>query len=186
MSKSATRRAASKPSHPRSSDALGLLRADHKEVLALFARFEKARDEQTKEQLARTICEELKVHAQLEEEIFYPAIRDASNDDTLLDEALVEHQSAKDLIAQIERADSGSSMFEAMVTVLGEYIRHHVKEEQGPVFTAARQSGLDRRALGERLQARKQELKSAATGSVSPERARAESAGAGARVRRRR
>jgi hemerythrin superfamily protein len=140
-------------------DALALLRADHQTVQALFVRFEKARGEDRKASLARQICSELKVHAQIEEEIFYPAVRGAIRDEDLLDEATVEHQSAKDLIAQIESSDAGDDLFDARVTVLGEYIKHHVKEEQNEMFPQVRKTKLDLRELGARLMARKEELK---------------------------
>jgi hemerythrin HHE cation binding domain-containing protein len=162
------------PSARRSSsrvprDALALLRADHQTVQGLFDKFEKARGDDRKNSLAQQICSELKVHAQIEEEIFYPAVRGAIRDEDLLDEATVEHQSAKDLIAQIESADAGDDLFDAKVTVLGEYIKHHVKEEQNEMFPQVRKTKLDLRELGERLMARKEELKASGTaGRKSP------------------
>jgi hemerythrin superfamily protein len=150
-------------------DALALLRADHQTVQVLFDKFGKARGEDRKAGLAQQICSELKVHAQIEEEIFYPAVRGAIRDEDLLDEATVEHQSAKDLIAQIENADAGDDLFDAKVTVLGEYIKHHVKEEQNEMFPQVRKTKLDLRELGERLMARKEELKASGTaGRQSP------------------
>ena len=153
----------SSPRAPR--DALALLRADHQTVQALFDKFGKARGEDRKASLAQQICSELKVHAQIEEEIFYPALRGAIRDEDLLNEATVEHQGAKDLIAQIESAGAGDDLFDARVTVLGEYIKHHVKEEQNEMFPQARKTKLDLRELGERLAARKEELK--ASGSAA-------------------
>jgi hemerythrin superfamily protein len=151
------------PSKKRSSsaaqrDALALLRADHQEVQSLFDKFEKTRSDDRKAAIAEQICNELTVHAQIEEEIFYPAAREAIREKDLLDEATVEHQSAKDLIAQIESGKPGDELFEAKVKVLGEYIRHHVKEEQNELFAQVRKTKLDLKALGERLMARKQEL----------------------------
>lgn len=140
------------------SDALALLRADHQLVQGLFDQFEKTRSEDRKGKLAQQICQELKVHTRIEEEIFYPAAREVMRDEDLLDEATVEHQSAKDLIAQIESSSAGADLFDAKVTVLGEYIKHHVKEEQNEMFPKIRKTRLDLKALGERMQARKMEL----------------------------
>jgi hypothetical protein len=154
--KQASSRKRSASSAPR--DALALLRADHQLVQELFDRYGKSRSEDRKAGLAEQICTELTVHAQIEEEIFYPAIRDAIREKELVDEATVEHQSAKDLIAQIEGGQPGQELYDAKVKVLGEYIKHHVKEEQNEMFPQVRRTKLDLRELGERLQARKQEL----------------------------
>jgi hemerythrin superfamily protein len=140
------------------SDALALLRADHQRVQEMFDQFEKTRSEDRKASLAEQICQELTIHAQIEEEIFYPAAREAIKEEDLIDEATVEHQSAKDLIAQIEGSGPGSEMFEAKVKVLGEYVKHHVKEEQNELFPQVRKAKLDLKELGERLQQRKMEL----------------------------
>ncbi|MHB8471442.1 MAG: hemerythrin domain-containing protein [Gammaproteobacteria bacterium] len=142
-------------------DAITLLTEDHKKVLKLFKDFEKLGkqdDSEGKEELVRQICTELTVHAQIEEEIFYPAVRDAISDDDLLDEAEVEHASAKDLIAQLESMQPGDELYDAKVTVLGEYINHHVKEEQGEMFPKVKKADLDLAALGEAMQQRKEEL----------------------------
>jgi hemerythrin superfamily protein len=155
-SKSTSSRKRSASSTPR--DALALLRADHQLVQELFDKYEKTRSEDRKGALAEQICNELTVHAQIEEEIFYPAIREAIREKDLVDEATVEHQSAKDLIAQIQGAKPAEELFDAKVKVIGEYIRHHVKEEQNEMFPQVRKTKLDLRELGERLQARKQEL----------------------------
>lgn len=151
------------PSRKRSAagkprDALALLRADHQMVQELFDKFEKTRSEDRKGTLAEQICNELTVHAQIEEEIFYPAVREAIREEDLVDEATVEHQSAKDLIAQIQGSKPGAELYDSKVKVLGEYIRHHVKEEQNEMFPQVRKTKLDLGELGERLQARKQEL----------------------------
>ena len=159
--KSASKKSASKKKSSRSSgaatDALTLLRTDHRNVQQMFDQFEKTRSGDRKKALADKICMELTVHAQIEEEIFYPAAREAIREKGLIAEATVEHQSAKDLIAQIE-GGGGDEMWEAKVTVLGEYIKHHVKEEQNELFAQVRKTKLDTRALGEQLQARKMEL----------------------------
>ena len=148
-------------------DACDLLDADHRAVKKLFKEFEeltqsRARSAaQKKLDLARQICLELTVHAQIEEEIFYPALRNAIKDTDLLDEAEVEHQTAKDLIAQIQASMEPDEKFEAKVKVLGEYIDHHVKEERNEIFTKARSTRkLDLIAMREELEARKEELMS--------------------------
>jgi hemerythrin superfamily protein len=141
-----------------STDAIALLKADHQNVLAMFERFERSRQEPAKDELAKKICDELTAHAAVEEEIFYPAVREEVGDDDLMDEAVVEHASAKALIAQIRKGRGGNEMFDAKVTVLGEYVKHHVKEEQNEMFPKARKSGVDLRDLGSRIQERKQAL----------------------------
>jgi hypothetical protein len=156
------------------ADACSLLDADHRNVKRMFKDFEdltgsRAKSApQKKRELADQICLELKVHAQVEEEIFYPALREAIKDTDLLDEAEVEHTSAKELIAQIESGDENDPKWEAKVTVLGEYIDHHVKEERGEIFVKARAAKkLDLVAMREELQARKEELMAEATGVVA-------------------
>jgi hemerythrin-like domain-containing protein len=146
-------------------DACDLLDADHKAVKKLFKEYEelsgsRARGAaQKKMDLAREICNELKVHAQVEEEIFYPALRNAIKETDMLDEAEVEHQSAKDLIAQLEAAGEPDEMFDAKVKVLGEYIDHHVKEERNEIFTKARSARkLDLVTMRDEIEARKEEL----------------------------
>lgn len=149
----------------RQPDACSLLDADHRQVKKLF----KARTvSQKKRELANEICRELTVHARIKEEIFYPALRDFIKETGLLDEAEVEHASAKDLIAQLQGAADVSNKFDAKVTVLGEYIDHHVKEERGDIFTKARAAKkLDLVSMREQLQARKKQLliEMAATGA---------------------
>jgi hemerythrin superfamily protein len=151
--KSSSGRSARQP-----SDALALLRADHQAVQQLFQQFEKTRSEDRKAALAEQICNELTVHAQIEEEIFYPAVREAIREEDLIDEATVEHQSAKDLIAQIESGGPQGELFDAKVKVLGEYVNHHVREEQNEMFPQVRKTKLDLKELGQRLQQRKMEL----------------------------
>ena len=141
-------------------DALKLLAEDHRTVEDLFEQFEKAKDSEKQEQIARQICTELKVHAMIEEEIFYPALRGKVDDDDL-DEATVEHDSAKLLINDIEAGSAEAEFYEAKVKVLQEQIEHHVKEEekqQGNIFTQARKADVDLEALGEQMAARKAEL----------------------------
>ena len=143
-------------------DAVKLLMADHKEVKGLFAQYQKLLDAKAgaaqRQALAEQICGMLTVHATIEEEIFYPAARAALDDEDLLDEAEVEHASAKDLIAQIESMSADDDLYDAKVTVLGEYIDHHVKEEEGEMFPKCRKVQMDLAALGEELVARKSEL----------------------------
>ncbi|MGZ5130534.1 MAG: hemerythrin domain-containing protein [Caldimonas sp.] len=144
------------------ADATQLLTADHKEVHALFGQYKKLADADAdaseRQGLAEQICTMLTVHATIEEEIFYPAARNAGVDSDLLDEAEVEHASAKDLIAQIESMSADDELYDAKVTVLGEYIDHHVAEEQGELFPKCRKSDMDLAALAEELAQRKEEL----------------------------
>jgi len=156
-----TRRTAS-PRRASGSDALALLRADHKQVSALFEQYEKARAATRKQALVQEICTELRVHAQIEEEIFYPTVKAALKDRELVPEALVEHASLKSLIEQIEGKAPEGDEFDAKVKVLSEYVKHHVKEEQNEMFPKVRASRLDLEELGQRLSARKEELKGGA------------------------
>ena len=165
-------------------DALALLRADHQTVQELFDKFEKTRAEERKATLAEQICNELKVHAQIEEEIFYPAAREVIRDEDLLDEATVEHQSAKDLISQIQSGGPSDELFDAKVRVLGEYVKHHVREEQNELFPQVRKTKLDLKELGEQLMARKQELMAAQGGGGSRSGGPGGSANRGGRSRR--
>jgi hemerythrin superfamily protein len=146
------------------ADATTLLAKDHKEVKALFKRYEKLSkaeaDGSERQELAEQICQMLTVHAQIEEEIFYPAVREAEVEEDLLDEAEVEHASAKDLIAQIQSMSPEDDLYDAKVTVLGEYINHHVQEEEGQMFPKARRAKVDLEGLAGRLTERKQALMS--------------------------
>ncbi|HEY0438069.1 MAG TPA: hemerythrin domain-containing protein [Phenylobacterium sp.] len=139
--------------------AVRLLKADHREVEGWFDEYEQLDDDGEKLELFQKIALALKVHTQIEEEIFYPEERGEVEDD-LLDEAYVEHQGAKDLIAQIEAMTPGEEFYDAKVKVLGEYIKHHVKEEEQPggVFAQAKKGDEDLDAMGERIKARKEEL----------------------------
>lgn len=139
-------------------DAIKLLKDDHKEVKNYFKQYETLEDDAEKQALADKICLALTIHAQIEEEIYYPATREAIDDDDLLDEAEVEHASAKQLIAEIQSMKAGARLFDAKITVLGEYIDHHVEEEEGEMFPESRDSDLDLKALGAQLATRKEEL----------------------------
>ncbi len=141
-------------------DAIGLLKEDHRQVEAWFEEFENAESASKKKLLAGKICTALKVHTQIEEEIFYPACREAGIEDDMMNEADVEHDSAKKLIAEIEASKPGEDHYDARVKVLSEMIKHHVKEEEqrDGMFAKAKKSDLDLDALGEELRARKNEL----------------------------
>ena len=139
-------------------DAIGMLMADHKKVKKLFSDFSKLREEgsnEDKSAIVYQICNELKIHTELEEEIFYPAVRKAIDDSDLMDEALVEHAGAKDLIAQLEDASPDDDLYDAKVSVLGEQIDHHVKEEEGEMFPKAKKAKVDTDALGATMLKRK-------------------------------
>jgi len=141
-------------------DAVALLKEDHRKVEDLFAEFEKASGDGRKQKLATQICAELSVHAQIEEEIFYPACEGKVEED-LLKEAYVEHDGAKVLIGEILAGEPSDEFYDAKVTVLQEQIEHHVEEEEKRLeglFSQARKAGLDMEALGEQLTARKAEL----------------------------
>ncbi len=151
-------------------DGLQLLAADHRKVEALFEKFEAAKGASVKQQLVRQICTELKVHAQIEEEVYYPAIRGKVEED-LLDEAYVEHDSAKLLINELEAADPDEDFYDAKVKVLSELIEHHVKEEEKErdnLFQQTRAADIDLKALGAQLAARKAELMAQAEGEGLP------------------
>ncbi len=141
-------------------DAIALLKADHRVVEELFEKFEAASGDGAKRKLAERICMELTIHAQIEEEIFYPACEGKIEED-LLKEAYVEHDGAKVLIAEIEAGGPDDEYYDAKVKVLSEQIEHHVEEEEKRMegmFALARKVGLDMDALGDQLRARKEEL----------------------------
>ncbi|VFB10515.1 Alr3199 protein [Aeromonas salmonicida] len=143
---------------PATKDAIALLRADHKEVSDLFADYEKTRSNAKKKALVAKICSELSVHTQIEEEIFYPAIKTALKDKLLVPEATIEHGGIKDLITQLEGAEPDGEMYDAKVKVLSEYVEHHVKEEQTDMFQKAKTTSLDLVELGARMAERKADL----------------------------
>lgn len=145
---------------PTTQDAIALLKADHRKVEELFEKFEKTRDEAKKVALVREICTELTVHATIEEKIFYPACN-AKVEEDMLDEAYVEHDGAKVLIAELSQGSPKDAFYDAKVKVLSELIKHHVKEEEQPkegIFAQAREAGLDLAALGTKLKMLKDEL----------------------------
>lgn len=149
----------------KTQDAVALLKADHAEVHAMFEEYEGLGDRAnvSKNKLVAKICKALKIHTQIEEEIFYPAVREASKDtEDMVDEAVVEHASAKDLIAQLEEMDPEDDLYDAKVKVLGELIDHHVEEEEEEMFPKARKLKLDMDALGEEMAMRRDELDAAA------------------------
>jgi len=150
-------------SHASKPDAIQILTADHREVSKIFEQFEKIKDKDDaakKQSLVQRACDELTIHAQVEEEIFYPALRKALEDDDLIDEAVVEHISAKQLIAELETMEPGDDLYDAKFTVLGEYVKHHVKEEQNEIFPKAKKSKVDLKQLGQEISERKEEMKS--------------------------
>jgi len=142
-------------------DAIQLLESDHREVEKMFESFESARTGPAKRKIAEQVCHALTVHAQIEEEIFYPACRKAGVDEELMNEATVEHQAAKQLIAQILEGSPADDLYEAKVTVLSEQIEHHVEEEESDdgMFGQVRKKKVDLDALGAAMMARKTELK---------------------------
>lgn len=142
-------------------DAIDLLMDDHKRVKKLFKEFDKACKKGSqigKVEIARQICDELIAHTLIEEEIFYPAARAAILDEDLLNEAQVEHASAKELIEQIQAMDGTEDLFEAKVTVLGEHIDHHVMQEEKEMFSKARKSKMNLNALALDMLTRKEDL----------------------------
>lgn len=147
----------SKSSHGRTTDAIAMLRADHKKVSGLFEEFDKARSPSRKKELVRQICSELEVHTMLEEEIFYPAAKAALKDRELVPEATVEHASVKDLIAQVKDAEPDDEMYDARVKVMGEFVKHHVKEEQNEMFPKVKATRLDLKLLGQQMAQRKEQ-----------------------------
>ena len=139
-------------------DAVALLKADHRAVEKLFGQFDKARDADRKKALADKICLDLRVHMQIEEEIFYPTSREFLKDEDIVDEAVVEHAAAQDLMDEIEAMQPTEDLYEAKVTVLQEQIEHHVEEEETEYFPKVKKTDMDLKAVGARMAARKEEL----------------------------
>jgi hemerythrin-like domain-containing protein len=150
-----------------------MLTDDHSKVKKLFREFEKAdhEDAETCREIAEKACAELKVHTTIEEEIFYPAVREALPDEgELLEEAKVEHESAKSLIQKLEQLEPGTPQYAAAFTVLAEYVQHHIKEEEGEMFPKARKADIDHDGLADWMQTRKEDLQSSqdADGESAP------------------
>jgi hemerythrin superfamily protein len=161
--------------HPATQqNAIELLMADHRQVGVWFEQFESTRSNDRKHRLTGQICEALKVHTQIEEEIFYPAFLEATDDEDVHHEAEVEHEGAKRLIADIEALGPGDDYYDARVTVLSELIKHHVNEEEkrDGMFSKARKADMDLVGLGRQLQARKSELMSGSKGGRTSGRRR--------------
>jgi hemerythrin superfamily protein len=157
--------ATTRKSTPRTArkDATQILAEDHKKVSKIFAEFEKIKDKDSsrKQELVKTACDELTVHAQVEEEIFYPALYEAfkGKNDDLVDEAEVEHGTIKQLIATLQSSDPDDRLYDANFIVLSEYVKHHVKEEQDEIFPKARKAkSLDLKQMGDEISARKAKL----------------------------
>jgi hemerythrin superfamily protein len=148
-------------------DSIALLKADHRAVEKLFGQFEKAKDIDRKQALADKICLELRVHMQIEEEIFYPTSREFLGNEDIVDESVVEHAAARDLIDEIEGMDPGDELYDAKVTVLQEQIEHHVEEEETELFPKLRKTKMDLKATGERLKTRKDELMAQMNGPIA-------------------
>jgi hemerythrin superfamily protein len=142
------------------ANAIDLLKQDHAKVKQAFKDFEKMdkEDTATLKEFVATVCEDLKAHTTLEEEIFYPAVRPEIEDDDLMNEAQIEHQSAKDLIQQLESLEPDDPLYVPTFTVLGEYVTHHIKEEEGEMFPAVKKLDIDLEALAAQMKQRKEEL----------------------------
>ena len=147
-------------SKAKAAGAIELLKEQHDKVKKAFKEFEKLdrEDTETRQQLVQSVCEDLKMHTTLEEELFYPAAREAIDDEDILNEAQVEHESAKMLIEQLENMGPDDPNFHATFTVLGEYVMHHVKEEEGEMFPQVKKTDLDLEELGSRMRSRMEEL----------------------------
>jgi len=145
----------------KTANAIDLLKEDHEKVKKAFRQFEKMdrSDTEACRELVERACADLRMHTTLEEEIFYPAVREAIEDEDIMNEAAVEHETAKILIEQLENMEPDDPNYFATFTVLGEYVMHHVKEEEGEMFPQAKKAkDLDLEALGEQMTARKEEL----------------------------
>jgi hemerythrin superfamily protein len=148
------------PTESQPQDAIELLIDDHEHVKSLFEQYEELGDRAhvSKHKLALQICEELVKHTMIEEEIFYPAVRKAIKDEDMMDEAVVEHASAKDLIVQIQTMEPTEDLYDAKVKVLSELIDHHVEEEETEMFPKVRKAKLNLEELGEAMAARKEQI----------------------------
>jgi hemerythrin superfamily protein len=147
-------------SKAKATGAIELLKEQHDKVKKAFKEFEKLdrEDTEAQQQLVQSVCEDLKLHTTLEEELFYPAAREAIDDEDILNEAQIEHETAKMLIEQLENMGPEDPNFHATFTVLGEYVLHHVKEEEGEMFPQVKKTDLDLEDLGSRMRSRMEEL----------------------------
>ena len=147
-------------SKAKAGGAVELLKEQHDKVKKAFKEFEKLdrEDSEKQQQLVQSVCEDLKLHTTLEEELFYPAAREAIDDEDLMNEAQVEHETAKMLIEQLENMGPDDPNFRATFSVLGEYVLHHVKEEEGEMFPEVKKTDLDLEELGGRMRARMEDL----------------------------
>lgn len=155
---------------PQRRDALQMLADDHRTVEQLFEKYEGARGASAQAKIVRQICEELTIHAMIEEQVFYPAVRDIVGDD-MMDEAQVEHDSAKGLILSLQQAEPGDDYYEAKVSVLKEQVEHHVYEEErqrGSIFAEVRKAYVDLEAIGAEMAALKQKLQEQAKAGGLP------------------
>jgi len=145
-------------------DAIDLLKRDHADVKKAFKEFEKAKykDPRACKDFLASICRDLEMHTTLEEEIFYPAVRGKIKDDDLMNEAQVEHNSAKQLIAEIEKLGGDDPMLKAHAQVLSEYVNHHVREEENEMFPKVKRAKLDLEGLAQEMLERKEQLKAQA------------------------
>ena len=150
------------PSSP-ASDVLEIFIEDHRKIIRFFDEFRRIKDhadDETKQTLVEVTCTELVIHAQIEEEFFYPALREAFEDASLIDEADIEHEVARQLISEMESMHPADHHYDAKFTVLGEYVRHHIEEEQNKIFVQIRQGGMDLDVLGKDLLQRRKDLRS--------------------------
>lgn len=141
-----------------SMDAIAILKADHQAIHEMFGEYENRIGNSQKKALLTDICTALSIHVQIEEELFYPAVKSALKDSLLVPEASVEHEGIKRLMVEIEALEPDDEMFDAEVKVLSEYVKHHVKEEQNEMFPQAQEAGIEMKELGERMASRKIKL----------------------------
>lgn len=160
--------------NPDARNAIDLLKQDHRNVESLFEELEQCEEDSEKVQLAQSICTQLTIHAKVEEELFYPAARSAlgQEGDDLINESTVEHRSLKQLIAEIDGASTSDELFDANLTVLKEYVHHHVKEEEEELMPMVSDSGIDLEALGARIATRKESLETSASRAKEPRSSR--------------
>lgn len=146
---------------PSSHRALDTLVQDHRRIQKLFDRFEREDDDATREEIVSAVCREITMHAAIEEELFYPAVQDEIKDPDLIDEATVEHAAARQFVEQLALMTAEDPLFEATFKVLGEYLSHHIREEEETLFAEVRRTRLDLDALGAAMDERRSELNAA-------------------------